>query len=89
MARRFGKFNKNQKRDKNGKWTSGGGSAKSAAAKKKRNQKNTRRKLAVGSVGIGAGIGYLALGPIGALAGAGVVAANNARLGRKYKKTRR
>lgn len=82
-------FNRNQKRDRNGKWTSGGGSSKAkAAAKKKRNQKNTRRKLAVGSVGIGAGVGYLALGPIGALAGAGIVAANNARLGRKFKKTR-
>lgn len=80
-------FNRNQKRDRRGRWTSGGGSsAKSASAKRKRNQRNNRRKLAVGSVGIGAGIGYLALGPIGALAGAGVVAANNARLARKLKK---
>lgn len=80
-------FNRNQKRDKNGKWTSGGGSSKkSASAKKKRNQRNNRRKLAVGSVGIGAGIGYLALGPVGAAIGGGAVALNNARLGRKLKK---
>lgn len=85
MARR-GRFNKNQKRDKNGKWTSGGGSAANSAAKTRRNQRNTRRKLAVGSVGVGAGVGFLIAGAPGALIGAGVVGANNIRLARKLKK---
>lgn len=87
MAR--GRFNKNQKRDKNGKWTSGGGSSKAKSATKvARNQKNTRRKLAVGSVGVGAGIGFLIAGVPGAAIGGGAVAANNIRLARKFKKTR-
>jgi hypothetical protein len=81
-------FRKTQKRDRRGRWTSGGGSAAKSSSKTKRNQRNTRRKLAVGSVGIGAGIGYLALGPVGALAGAGIVGANNLRLARKLKKRR-
>lgn len=81
-------FNRNQKRDRKGRWTSGGGSAAKSAAKTKRNQRNTRRKLAVGSVGIGAGVGFLIAGAPGALVGAGVVGANNLRLARKLKKRR-
>lgn len=73
MARR--RFNKNQPRDKNGRWTSGGGAAKKAvgktsAAAARRKTIQNRRNVAVGAI---AAVGLAANGRIaikhGVLAG--------------------
>lgn len=81
-------FNRNQKRDRNGKWTSGGASkAKSAVKKSSLSKKQNRRRVATGAV-LGGTIGFLGtLGtPVGAAAGAAVGAGIVARKNRKSRK---
>lgn len=87
MARRFGRFNKNQKRDRKGRWTKGGGaSASKSKAKVKPNYRTgqlsngailmtTKDPNRYGKIGSKAGgAAGLVLGALGGqpLAGAGV-----------------
>lgn len=51
MARRFGRFNKNQKRDKNGRWTKGGGgSSKAKSGSKKKGPNYKTGQLSNGAI---------------------------------------
>lgn len=51
MARRFGKFNKNQKRDRKGRWTTGGSSSsKSKSGSKKKGPNYKTGQLSNGAV---------------------------------------
>lgn len=81
---RFGRFNKNQKRDKNGKWTKGGGSASKSGG---RTSKNNRKRVRSAAL-IGGGLGFFAtLGnPVGAIAGAAAGAGIAIRKNPKKKK---
>lgn len=88
MARRFGRFNKNQPRDKDGKWTSGGGSSKGSSkggskskrkplTPKKRRNRTLRRSAGWGGVvgglvSVGNPAAILAGSAIGAGIGAGI-----------------
>lgn len=78
MARRFGKFNKNQPRDRNGRWTSKGGSSrakpKSSSPKKTPTQKEYRSQFLGGTISaVAAGAAGQPL--VAAIAGAGAAAA--------------
>lgn len=62
MARR--RFNRNQPRDRNGKWTSGGGTSRRASAKKSRPKMSKQRAMQVGrAVGAAAFVGARILAP--------------------------
>lgn len=88
-------FNRNQKRDRRGRWTSGGGTSKSASTSKsgrkqkslkKRNSLTVRRSVGYGGV-VG---GLLTVGnPVGILAGSAIGGAFAAgRVRRRNKRER-
>lgn len=88
MARR-GRFNKNQKRDKNGRWTSGGSSSAKKSGQKslqKRNSLTLRRSVGYGGV-VG---GLVSVGnPVAILAGSAIGGAFAAgRIRRRNKRER-
>lgn len=50
MARRFGRFNKNQKRDRRGRWTKGGGASSSKSSSKKKGPNYKTGQLSNGAI---------------------------------------
>jgi hypothetical protein len=87
MARRG--FNRNQKRDRKGRWASGGGSSSSSGEKpkkslKKRNSLTVRRSVGYGAVAggfltLGAPVGFIAGSAVGGAFAAGRVRRRNKR----------